>query len=278
VAKKIKMENINLNINSKIAQRPKMAKKEVKKASRAFFFSILTFLFLAILIFSGYKFLNYFLKHPDFRVKRVQIQNNRTISARRITNIARIGTNENIYAASLNSYVKRLEKHPDIKTAVVKKAHPDKIIIKIIEREPVAVIMLSGSLNDLPIDNEGFILSENKMKYALELPKIFGVKPAIYKPGTIIDDERVLTALRFGDTLKNVYQNTFINIKNIYLDIPQQIVFKTASVEKIIIGSKWKLEQVMRLVAVVDNLRFQRINAQKIDLRFNDVAVTPKPM
>ncbi len=272
------MDNINLNINSSIASRPKLAKKKVKNASKALVTSVFTVIIFIVIIFAGYRFLNYFLKHPNFRVKKVQIQNNRTISARQITNIARIGTNENIYAASLNSYVKRLEKHPDIKTAIVRKCHPDKIIIKIIEREPAAVIMLNGSLNDLPVDSEGVILSENKMKYALELPKILGVKPGIYRPGFVIDDERVITALKFVETLKSVYQNTFIDIQKMYLDKPQLIVFKTASVEEIFIGTQWNLEQVMRLVAVIDDLRFQRINAQKIDLRFNDVAVTPKPM
>jgi len=272
------MENLDLNINSQIATRKKIAKKEVQKATKAFVSSIVTILILAVLIFVGYKFLKYFLKHPDFRVKRVQVLNNRTISPRRIINIARIGTNENIYAASLNSYVKRLEKHPDIKTAFVKKCHPDKITIKIVEREPAAVIMLNSKLKDLPVDNEGVILSENKMKYALELPKIFGIKRGIYNQGTVINDERVLTALKFIETLNTVYQKTFINIKKVFLDKPNQIVFETASIEKIIIGSEWNLEQVMRLVAVVDDLRFQRINAKKIDLRFNDVAVTPKPI
>ncbi len=272
------MENLNLNINSRITQRPKVAKGQVKKVSKAFFSSIVTVIIIALLIFLGNKLLKYFLKHPDFKVKRVQILNNITITPKQVLNITRIGTNENIYAASLKSYVERLENHPDIKTAIVRKCHPDKIIIKIIEREPAALIMLDGVETDVPVDNEGVILSENKMKYALELPKIFGIKPGIYRPGTVIKDERVLTALKFVETLITVYQNTFIDIEKMFLDKPRQIVFKTASVEEILIGTEWNLEQVMRLVAVVDNLRFQRINAKKIDLRFNDVAVTPKPM
>ena len=54
------MENLDLNINSQIAQRPKIAKKEVQKASKAFVSSIVTILILAVLIFAGYKFLKYF--------------------------------------------------------------------------------------------------------------------------------------------------------------------------------------------------------------------------
>jgi len=271
-------KNLNLNINGRIAQRPKVEKKQVKKASKALVSSVVTILIFAVLVFLGYKFLNYFLHHPDFKVKRVQILNNITISPRQVLNIARIGTNENIYAASLNSYAKRLEKHPDIKTAIIKRCHPDKIIIKVVEREPAAVIMLDGEENDVPVDNEGVILSENKMRYALELPKIIGIKAGIYRPGTVITDIRVLTALKFAGTLRRVRQNTFIDIEKMYLDRPRQIVFKTASVEEILIGTEWNLDQVMRLVAVVDNLRFQRINAQRIDLRFKDVAVIPKPM
>ena len=272
------MENINLNINGKIAQRPKLAKKEMEKAKKALVSTILTVIFLAVLVFAGYKFLKFFLKHPDFKVKRVQILNNITITPKQILNIVSVGTNQNIYAASINSYVKRLENHPDIKTAIIKKAHPDKIIIKVIEREPVAVIMSVGTKCDVSVDCDGVILSDNKMKYALELPKIVGIKPGFYRPGTVIKDKRVLNALKFADTIRTVYQNTFVDIKKISLDNSQHITFKSASVEEILVGNEWNLNLVIKLLAVIDDLRFQRINAQKIDLRFNDIAVTPKPM
>jgi|GEM_PF-1231671 len=271
-------EKLNLNINNRIASRAKVEKKQIRNASKTLVSTVVTILVFAAVVVLGHQFLNYFLHHPDFEVKKVQVLNNITISPRKILDIAQIGSNENIYAASLRTYVKRLEKHPDIKTAVIKRCHPDKLVIKVIEREPAAVVMLEDEDNDVPIDNEGVILSKNKMRYALELPKIIGIKAGIYRTGTVITDERILTALKFADTLKHVERNTFIDIEKIYLDKSRKIVFKTASVEEIIIGTEWNNNQVARLVAVVEDLRFQRVNAQRIDLRFKDVAVIPKPM
>ena len=270
------VSKMSLNINNNVASRPAVKKKKAAKAFKAMVITILTGVALIALFILGIVVFNKFISHPSFVIKKVCVVNNQTINPRTIVKISGIKTNMNIYATSLSAITQRLEKHPDIKTVRVSKRHPDMIIIKVIEREPIAVIVNGKGHDDIPIDSDGIMLSESKMEYALHLPQITGLRNVAYNPGKKIDNPRVSVAMEFLDTLKHIKKNTFINVRKINLEKPTDIVFQSASVDKIYFTSEFSQDVVLRLVRVIDELRFQRINADKIDLRFANVAVVPR--
>jgi len=264
-----------IDINNNVASRPAKQKRKFLKTVKAMaktIFILAVVIALLVLAIIGF---NKFLLQPEFIIKRVCVMNNQTINPMTIVKIAKIRTNMNIYATSLIPITKRLEKHPDIKTVKISKKHPDMLIIKVMEREPVAVIVSDGKHDDIPVDSEGIMLSESKMEYALNLPKITGIRNVFYRPGKKVTDQRVIVALKYLDTLKHVKKNTFINVKKILLDKPNEIIFKSSSINKIFFTTQYSSEVILKLVRVVDELRFQRINADTIDLRFKSVAVTP---
>jgi len=270
------VSKMGLNINNNVASRPAVKKKRAAKALKAMVITILTGMAIIALFILGILVFNKFISHPNFVIKRVCVVNNQTINPHTIVKISGIKTNMNIYATSLSAITQRLEKHPDIKTVRVTKRHPDMIVIKVIEREPIAVIVNAKGHEDIPIDGDGIMLSENKMEYALHLPQITGLRNVAYHPGKKIDNLRVSVAMEFLDTLKHIKKNTFIKVRKINLEKPTDIVFQSASVNKIYFTPEFSQDVVLRLVRVIDELRFQRINADKIDLRFANVAVIPR--
>ena len=269
------VSKMKLNINNNVAPRRTVQKKKAAKAVKAMIITILTGIALVALFTVGVYVFNKFISHPDFVIKRVCVVDNQTINPQTIVEIAGIRTNMNIYATSLTPITERLEKHPDIKTVKISKRHPDMILIKVIEREPIAIIVSRDGHEDIPVDNDGIMLSENKMEYALHLPKITGLRNVAYHPGKKVKDPRVPVALEFLDTIKHIKKNTFIKIRKIELEKPNDIIFQSASVDKIYFTTEYSPDVVLRLVRIIDELRFQRINAEKIDLRFANVAVTP---
>ncbi|RLD11491.1 MAG: hypothetical protein DRI44_03410 [Chlamydiae bacterium] len=269
------VSKMRLEINKNVASRPAVQKKKAAKAFKAMVITILIGVTLIALSITGIILFNEFISHPDFIIKKVCVVDNQTIDPLTIVKISGIRTNMNIYATSLAPITERLEKHPDIKIAKVSKKHPDTIVIKVIEREPIAVIVNSKGHYDIPVDKDGIMLSENKMEYALHLPKITGLRNIAYHPGKKPDDPRVSVALEYLDTLKHIKKNTFINVRKINLEKPTDIVFQSASINKIIFTSEYSHDVILKLIRVINALRFQRINADKIDLRFANVAVTP---
>ncbi len=270
------MNSQHLDINKTVARRPRVQKKRARRALKAMLLTMAAVLTIAGVAYCGHLLLKRFLQHPDFTIRKVCVVNNRTIDPNHIIRIAGIRTNMNIYATSLAPIARRLEQHPDIRTTKITKRHPDMLVIKVIEREPIAIIVTSGTQDDIPVDADGVMLSEHKMEYALHLPKIVGLRHVRYQPGAVVKDPRVPVALQFVDTLRHVRRNTFIDVRKIHFDEPNDIILESASVDKIRIGVEYSHEQVLRLIRVVNELRFQRINADKIDLRFANVAVTPR--
>ena len=270
------VSKMKLNINNNIAPRKTIQKKKATKAFKAMFVTMLIGTAAVILLAGGVFIFNKFISHPDFVIRRVCVVNNQTIDPQTIVEIAGIRTNMNIYATSLNPITERLEKHPDIKTVKISKRHPDMILIKVIEREPIAIIVNQDGREDIPVDNDGVMLSAKKMEYALHCPQITGLRNITYLPGKKAEDSRVPVALEFLDTLKRIKKNTYVKIRKINLEKPNDIIFQSASVNKIYFTSKFSTEVVVKLVRVIDALRFQRINAEKIDLRFANVAVVPR--
>ena len=264
-----------LRINKAIAKRPSIMRARIKRAITGSLTTFAIVIVLGVLGYTGHVLLMRFLTQPDFTIRKVRVVHNTTITAQEVMRIAQVKPKMNIYATALEPMVSRLERHPDIKSVTISKQHPDTLVINIAERDPIAVIVSKGLQLDIPIDADGVMLSEHKMQYALHLPKIVGLDAVRYQPGATVSDPRVPVAMRFVDALRRMPQNTFLEIRKISLAQKNDIILQTASIEEIHLGTVFSIDAVMRLAATVNDLRFRRINARKIDLRFADVAVTP---
>ena len=263
-------------INKKVASRPSVNKVNRSRMIHGMFSTIIIISIIGGVIWTGSLVIRKFLQHPDFVIKRLYIVNNKIISGTDIKNIARISTNMNIYATSLAPIKQRLEHHPDIRTVEITKQHPDMLVIKVFEREPYAILVSANKKIEIPVDREGIMLSGNTMEYAMPLPIIEGVKFTCYQPGMKLDDIRVPIAMQYLDVLLRVPQRTFLKIKKISMDQPDNIVLKTASIDEIHLGAEYTNTKVARLIAAVNESRILRINMQRIDLRFKDVVIVPR--
>jgi len=266
-----------LNINKNVARRPGVMRQRLVRAVINMVLMMLAVFMLAGIIYGAHYALQRALRHPSFVIRRIIVPKLgvRTITDEEIKALAGVKPNMNIYATSLEPIKRRILRHPDVASVSIIKRHPDTLEISIVEREPVAVIITPGTAPDIPIDREGRMLSERKMEHALHLPKLTGLPRVTYQPGVNVSDPRVPVAMRFVDALLRVQQRVFLDIKRVRFDQPGTIIVQTASIDEIRLGDEYSLDIVLRLVATVERLRAQRINAKIVDLRFNDVVVTP---
>ena len=262
-------------INKRVASRPSVNKVNRSRMVHGMVSTIIVICIIGGVIWGGSCIIRKFLHHPDFVIRRLKVVNTKIISGEEIKKIARIGTNMNIYATSVTPIKQRLERHPDIRAVEITKQHPDMLVIKVFEREPYAILVSANKKIEIPVDREGIMLSGNTMEYAMPLPIIEGVRFSCYQPGMKLNDARVPIAMQYLDVLMRVPQRTFLKIRKISMDQPDNIVLKTASIDEINLGSDYTNTKVARLIAAVNESRILRINMQKIDLRFKDVVVVP---
>jgi cell division septal protein FtsQ len=149
--------------------RPKRRRKEeggerfqriVKKVIRMAFQLLLLSFFLLIVHWVYI----HLLGDPYFRVREVEVEGGRKVPQDTLLSLTALEGMPNLFSVNLKEVVRRLESHPWIEQVRVRKVFPNKILIQIEERKPMAIIQLE-ELYYIDIKGEIFSPVMNKDEY-----------------------------------------------------------------------------------------------------------------
>jgi cell division protein FtsQ len=124
----------------------------LKKAIRAAFQLLLVSFFL----FIGHRVYIGLLEAPFFRVREIEVEGCRKIPRAVLLSLTKVEGMPNLFTVSLREVAKPLESHPWIEHVGVRKVFPNKILIQVEERKPIAILQLEGPYY---IDTKGVIFS-----------------------------------------------------------------------------------------------------------------------
>jgi len=113
-------------------------------------------LLLSFFLFIGHWIYIHLLGDPYFRVREVEVEGGQKIPKETLLSLTLVEGMPNLFSVQLKEVVKRLESHPWIERVQVKKVFPNKILIQVEEKKPMAIIQL-GDL--YYIDTKGEIFS-----------------------------------------------------------------------------------------------------------------------
>ena len=119
-----------------------------------------------------------------FRINSVHITGCQRISKEEMRNLANVDIHSNILAIDADKIGRTLETHPWVKQAVVRKELPDRLYIRIVEKQPVALLQDNGLYY---VDKEGVIIARTNLAENMDYPIITGLK----KGDLLSDSERV---------------------------------------------------------------------------------------
>jgi len=145
---------------------------------RRFFRVLRLSLLLVILLFSGYEIYNFLIHSPYFRIEEIKIEGNQDIDRKDILSLLEIKKGENIFRVKLKRATRGLRSLKEIKEIDIHRDFPDKIVIKITERVPIAELDGgdNGRSNKVElIDKEGITF----LGKARNMPKILGAKDSL---------------------------------------------------------------------------------------------------
>ena len=97
-----------------------------------------------------------FLNSNYFTVEKVHIKGNQLLSEQYILKLCKLNKKTNIFNVQQEELANKLVELPQIKGAVVKRNLPREVVIKLKERDPIAVI--SDNKSFFVIDKQGWIL------------------------------------------------------------------------------------------------------------------------
>jgi cell division protein FtsQ len=248
--------------------RPKLRREEkggerfqriVKKVIRMAF-QLLLLSFFLLIVHWVYVHL---LGDPYFRVREVEVEGGQKITKETLLSLAAVEGMPNLFSVNLKEVVRGLESHPWIDQVRVRKVFPNKILIQIEEKKPMAIIQLE-ELYYIDIKGEIFSAVRNRDEY--NYPYLTGLTRQGLEKDPAEAKGLIMKAL---ELLRMIDQEKALPLKEIS-EIHMEKTFgiqcftKTEGVE---VNMGWENfgEKLRRLFLISSDLRKRGFSAVSID-------------
>lgn len=139
----------NLGLKPKVKRPPASLKPSKMAQMRKFSLVVMAYLLVGALVggsvgFGARKVYDYLLQSPTFKVKDVEVVGANKLSKEEILKESGVKEGQSIFTIRVSDAVKRLSNNPWIRGVTVRKQFPDKVIIRIVEREAESLVRCSG--------------------------------------------------------------------------------------------------------------------------------------
>lgn len=166
-------------------------------------------LLLLCLCFAGYQGYVYLLEDPFFQVKEVEVRGCKKIPERTIRSLAKIEGMPNLFTLSLKGIANRVASHPWVDHVTLRKIFPNRVLIQIEERKPIAILQLDEPYY---IDSKGVIFSQVGDRDEYNFPILTGLNKQVLNQDSSQAEALLVKALEF---LKLVQQEPLSPLEEI---------------------------------------------------------------
>ncbi|MGQ9513202.1 cell division protein FtsQ/DivIB [Thermodesulfitimonas sp.] len=201
------------------------------------------------------------LSSPLFSIREVQVEGNKGVAAKEITGAARIPPGENIFRVNLKEAAVRVKRIPAVKEVVVTRCLPNRIRIKVWERNPVAFVPGKDGLYAL--DEAGVCIGRARVDCPLPVVTGTGSAPA---PGKSLTTEGYRTAVM---VLKAFDPKLTARLAEVHVTPYQVVELFTSEGVKVYFGRPEKLTEkgliLSRLLDALGNYKVAYIDLKVAD-------------
>lgn len=209
----------------------------------------------------------------DFKIKKVSIINEKGRELANPEDFFRLDLvdNLNLFSFDMQRIAQDIQaRHPELLAVSVHKRFPNKLLIKVVEKEPQAIVVLPDSCL---VDVQGFTLPY-KPGYK-DLPKIFGIHPRQVQLYTQSSSLRLQKALNLLAELKKAKIHPEYQISKIDVRQYQDIIFYFRNGIEVKMGESDFARKVALLSKILLQLKTKGTVPKYIDMRFDNPAVLP---
>ncbi len=231
-------------------------------------------LLVALVALTGAAAVGAFFWKADLVVRTIATEGNQIVTSESILRLAAVPGQKRLEDLDLAAIRQRVLKSPYIKQASVHRDFPDRVVIRVEERVPVAVLVAEKLLY---VDGDGLMLPVVQSEFVYDLPVITGAAAVqVCQPGrrishpTLREAHRlVLASHRIGSTLNR-------RISEIHLQENGELLLYTAEFGIPVYFGRGSIVEKLTLLesfwtTVVTSRGVQTLRA--VDIRFADQVV-----
>lgn len=206
---------------------------------------------------------------PFFEVKSIEIQGLKVLKEEDFDFLIEPYNNTNILFLDLRKLDMELKTSiMYIESVKIQKDYPDKITIKIVEREPIAMINNNGKF--LSFSSNGFIVEEGSIKKRVIIPEIKGL-------GYTLNDHNITFSLILEKVVQALEQLSLEKrslITNISYDEKEDIITANTNEYRIYFGAPVELVDKFKVLESI----FKKIEEQGLEVEYVDLKILKKPV
>lgn len=216
----------------------------------------------------------YAVNSPAFQLQEVKILNAGSVTQDQAFRFCELQRGENLVLldiVAVQQVIKR--KYPQFKEVVVKRVLPNRVEVLLKRRTPVAQVLGSKYVQ---IDRDLVLLPAVSPSPFKNLTVIQGAPSQTMIVGSTIRDERTRKALKLKEFIDRANIFNKHELTRIDISDPQNIsLFIDGDIE-IRMGNEHLVERLKVLDQTLKNIQLDRSKIKYIDLRFDDVVVSPR--
>jgi cell division protein FtsQ len=232
-------------------------------------------LLLAGFAYASYRSVDLVAGASALKVSRIAVRGNERLSTGEVLTVLDGLRGQNILAADLTEWQRRLKLSPWVADAALRRILPSTIEVLVAERAPMAIGRVGNQL--YLVDARGEIIDDFGPNYAeFDLPIIDGLSSLGSGPAADTDEARARLA---GDLLESLGQRKDVLRRISQIDVhdaQNAVVLLDGDPASIHIGAEKFLERLQTYVELAPTLRQRVPEIDYVDLRFdNRVYVRP---
>jgi cell division protein FtsQ len=152
------------------------------------------------------------LSSPYFSIKEISVRGVKELTEKDILAMAKIRMRSNILSVNTDVVAKRISANPWIKSVYVGRELPDRLVLEVHERTPIALVKQAGSLYLMDVD--GFVFKKLSRADEVDLAILSGVDVRAKSPSVLVGE-----ALKLLERLSTADQHTFLGeVSEIHVD------------------------------------------------------------
>ncbi len=242
-------------------------KKDILPAILFFFKGVAAAAMLGGLLFLGHTLYLKVKSSPYFYVRSVIFQGCDNASDKDLYALSGIKPNTSLLSMDAKVVSDKVANHPWVKRAITQKQLPNKLKIKVIEREPVAIVSLDGLYY---LGESGVIFKKLEKADGADYIVVTGIKKSEAFSKKAKNRRKLTQVVKLIELLKSREVFNDKNVSEINLSRDNGITLYTYDgALSIKVGKSFSSGQFDRLVTILGKLKERDVSAERIDLDYD---------
>jgi cell division protein FtsQ len=218
--------------------------------------------------------------NPRFAIHQIVVDDDGGLMPARVVQFAGVEVGQNLLSVDLDQVRNNLEMLPLVRGVEVRRMLPDRLFIRVEERTAVARLGVpTRDLGDAVfyIDRSGFVMKPVKLadgtlvqpQTPRPVPMLTGVSLADVRIGRQVESEQIYRALELLDKLDQAVAGSLLEIEQIDLSKPRQLVMTTRQHTTVKLDVEEFPQQLRRLGVILRWAQQRQKSVQMVDLTVN---------